>query len=80
MRFRILGPLEITADDGRQVMVSRRLHRRTLTTLLLNAGRPCSPASLITGLWGDDPPFSPDVSLRSCCRNVSAWRLTRPAT
>ena len=56
MRFRILGPLEITDDDGRQVAVSRRLHRLTLSLLLLNASQPCSVNGLITALWGDRPP------------------------
>ncbi len=70
MRFRILGPLEITADDGRPIAMTRRLHRSALALLLLNAGRPCSAGSLATGLWGDNPPLSPDVSLRSCVYGI----------
>ena len=70
MRFRILGPLEITDDTGRPVAVTRRLHRSALALLLLNAGRPCSARSLATGLWGENPPLSPDVSLRSCVYGI----------
>ncbi len=70
MRFRILGPLEITADDGSPVAMTRRLHRSALALLLLNAGRPCSAVSLAAGLWGDNPPLSPDVSLRSCVYGI----------
>jgi DNA-binding SARP family transcriptional activator len=70
VRFRILGPLEITDDAGRPVAVTRRLHRSALSLLLLNAGRPCSTSSLAAGLWGDNPPLSPDVSLRSCVYGI----------
>jgi len=70
MRFSILGPLEIRDDAGRAVQVSRPLHRSALALLLLSAGQPCSSASLATGLWGDEPPNSPDVSLRSCVYGI----------
>jgi L-glyceraldehyde 3-phosphate reductase len=70
MRFNILGPLEITGDDGSPVPVSRRLHRCALTTLLLNAGHPCASADLIAALWSEDQPATPEVSLRSCVYGV----------
>jgi|HubBroStandDraft_1064217.scaffolds.fasta_scaffold03305_4 DNA-binding SARP family transcriptional activator len=70
MRFRILGPLEIKDDDDRPVAVTRRLHRSTLCLLLLNAGQPCSVNGLIAALWGDAPPLSPEVSLRSCVYGI----------
>lgn len=70
MRFAMLGPLEISGDDGTVVAVSRRLHRHTLSLLLLSAGQPCSAGDLISGLWGDEPPLSPDVSLRSCVYGI----------
>lgn len=70
MRFRILGSLEVTDDAGRPVAITRRLHRSALALLLLNAGQPCSAGSLAAGLWGDDPPLSPDVSLRSCVYGI----------
>src|SRR5262249_59668233 len=70
MRFSILGPLEVRDDDGRPVTITRPLHRSALALLLLNAGQPCSSASLAAGLWGDEPPNSPDISLRSCVYGV----------
>src|ERR1022692_4710611 len=70
MRFRILGPLDISNDAGQHVAFSRRLHRSALTLLLLNADEPCSMASLADGLWGDDPPLRPEVSLRSCVYGI----------
>ncbi len=70
MRFKILGPLEIENDDEKSVPVSRRLHRSTLALLLLNAGQPCSIAALVSALWADSPPLSPEVSLRSCVYGI----------
>jgi DNA-binding SARP family transcriptional activator len=46
--------------------VTRPLHRSALGLLLLHAGQACSAASLTAGLWADDPPLNPVVSLRSC--------------
>jgi DNA-binding SARP family transcriptional activator len=70
MRFKILGPLEVADDNDLPVPISRRLHRSTLSLLLLNAGQPCSVVSLITALWGEGPPLSPEVSLRSCVYGI----------
>src|SRR5260221_10826793 len=70
MRFRILGPLEVWDDDERPVALSRRLHRSTLSLLLLSAGQPCSINSLVAALWPDTPPLSPEVSLRSCIYGI----------
>jgi DNA-binding SARP family transcriptional activator len=76
MRFSILGPLAITADDRSQVVVTRRLHRIFLALLLRGSGRAISRNHLIEGLWGDDPPLHPEVSLRSC---VYGARKSLPA-
>src|SRR5579863_7357327 len=70
MRFRILGPLEVWDDDDQFVALSRRLHRSTLSLLLLNAGQPCSINGLVAALWPDTPPLSPEVSLRSCIYGI----------
>ena len=70
MRFSILGPLEVSDDEGRRIAVTRRLHRSALALLLFTAGQPCSSTRLISGLWGDEPPLSPDVSLRSCVYGI----------
>src|SRR5262245_48226199 len=70
MRFLILGPLDITADDGSTVTVSRPLHRSALACLLRSAGQPCSVGQMIADLWGEAPPLRPEVSLRSCVYGV----------
>src|SRR5215813_9720522 len=70
MRFRILGPLEITDDLGQPVAITRPLHRSALALLLLNGGQPCSTRNLAAGLWGDAPPLSLAVSLRSCVYGI----------
>ena len=70
MRFSILGPLEVRDDAGQAVTVTRRLHRSAFALLLLNAGQPCSLANLTADLWGDEPPQSPAVSLRSCVYGI----------
>jgi DNA-binding SARP family transcriptional activator len=70
LRFSILGPLEISDDAGLSVAVTRPLHRSALALLLLNAGQPCSSSRLVAGLWGGEPPLSPDVSLRSCIYGI----------
>jgi len=85
MRFSILGPLEVSDDEGRPIAVTRRLHRSALALLLFTAGEPCSSSRLISGLWGDEPPLSPDVSLRSCVYGIrkilpdSQRLVTRPS-
>jgi DNA-binding SARP family transcriptional activator len=70
MRYSILGPLTITADDGSPVLVTRPLHRRMLALLLRSAERAISCDQLIAALWADDPPLRPEVSLRSCVYGV----------
>jgi DNA-binding SARP family transcriptional activator len=70
MRFSILGPLEIVNDAGQAVSLTRPLHRSALGLLLLHAGQACSAASLTAGLWADDPPLNPVVSLRSCVYGI----------
>jgi DNA-binding SARP family transcriptional activator len=70
MRFSILGPLEVRDDAGNAVTFTRRLHRSALTLLLLNAGQPWSSASMVSAIWGQEPPLSPECSLRSCVYGI----------
>ena len=70
MRFNILGPLTITDDAGKPVVVRRPLHRAMIAFLLLREGQPSSAAELIAALWGDEPPRRVDDSLRSCVYGV----------
>lgn len=72
MQFRVLGPLEV-ADGERVVTPSSARRRRLLAALLAHAGRVVSLERLVDGVWGDDPPPSAHLSLRS---HVSRLRTT----
>jgi len=54
-RFRILGPIEVWADQG-WTGIGAPKWRALLATLLLNPGQVVSTERLITELWGFKPP------------------------
>ncbi len=54
-RFRILGPIEVWADQG-WTGIGAPKWRALLATLLLNPGQAVSTGQLIAELWGDQPP------------------------
>jgi DNA-binding SARP family transcriptional activator len=56
MRYRILGPLEVTDDGGKRVVLAGRSERVLLARLLLAANRVVSSDRLIDALWGEQPP------------------------
>ncbi|MFI6477081.1 BTAD domain-containing putative transcriptional regulator [Nonomuraea sp. NPDC050663] len=56
MRFGVLGPLAVWADDGRPLAVAETKVRALLADLLIHAPRPVPAEILIEDLWGDDPP------------------------
>jgi DNA-binding SARP family transcriptional activator len=76
MRFALLGPLEVTTDDGRPVDVGGRQPRLVLAVLAAAAGRPVSAGSLIEAVWGESPPASAAGTLQSY---VSRLRRTLDA-
>src|SRR5215213_10754819 len=55
MDFRILGPTEVRVD-GVPLPPAGPKQRALLALLLLNANEPVPHASLVDGLWGEDPP------------------------
>jgi DNA-binding SARP family transcriptional activator len=55
LEFRILGPLEVSAE-GEPIVVGGRRQRALLAALLLQAGRVVSTDRLVHGLWGEEPP------------------------
>jgi DNA-binding SARP family transcriptional activator len=64
MRFQILGPLEVVADDG--PVLIRGLRRQLLVAkLLLNVGQIVPVVRLIDALWPDDPPHSAVENIRT---------------
>ncbi len=64
MRFAILGPLSVHADDGNELDLPRPSQRGTLAVLLLYAGLPPTRMQLVDALWGDDPPGDAGRALR----------------
>jgi DNA-binding SARP family transcriptional activator len=62
--FRILGPLEVTAE-GVPLAISGRNQRSVLTLLLLRANETVSAERLINELWGEQPPKTAGTSLQN---------------
>src|SRR5438876_10429387 len=63
MDFRILGPLEVSADEG-TLDPGTRKRRALLALLLLDANRVVSAERLIGALWDDEPPSSARKALQ----------------
>ena len=55
MEFRILGPLQVLADD-RQVALGAAQQREVLAILLLQRGEVVSVDRIVDELWGERPP------------------------
>ena len=53
--FRVLGPLEVSAD-GEPLALGGRQQRAVLALLLLNANQVVSRDRMVDALWGEDPP------------------------
>ena len=63
MEFAVLGPLEVTTDDG-PIPVGRGKQRALLALLIVNAGRVVPTERLIDELWGDRPPATAGTALQ----------------
>jgi DNA-binding SARP family transcriptional activator len=63
VQFRILGPVEATAPDGRVVAV-RGQPLRLLGLLLVRRGQPVGADSAIDALWGEGLPANPANALQ----------------
>jgi DNA-binding SARP family transcriptional activator len=70
MRFSVLGPLSVEADDGTPLVLRRPSQRSTLAVLLMYARQPPTRAILIDALWGDDPPGDAETALRVRMRDL----------
>jgi DNA-binding SARP family transcriptional activator/tetratricopeptide (TPR) repeat protein len=63
MRYRLLGP--VTVEDGTDVVsLGGRRPRVLLATLLLHPNAPVPGATLIEGLWRDEPPARATTAVR----------------
>jgi DNA-binding SARP family transcriptional activator/tetratricopeptide (TPR) repeat protein len=72
VQFRVLGPVEVWADDGQVLSLPRRQERCLLGILLLEAGRIVSTDRLCELLWDDEPPPRARRSVQSYAARVRA--------
>jgi DNA-binding SARP family transcriptional activator/ABC-type glycerol-3-phosphate transport system substrate-binding protein len=64
MRFKVLGPLEVTRDDG-PVSLGGPKQRAVLAQLLVRANELVPAETLIDEVWGEDPPLAARGTLHS---------------
>jgi DNA-binding SARP family transcriptional activator/energy-coupling factor transporter ATP-binding protein EcfA2 len=64
MRYRVLGPLEVEADDG-PVALGGPKERLLLALLLARPDQVVSVEALVRGLWGEQPPPTAAKTLQS---------------
>ena len=69
--FRILGPLEVLADDGTQLALGGQKQRALLVLLLLRVNHVVSTDFIVEALWGENPPRTAITSLQN---SISALR------
>ncbi|MFI6497991.1 BTAD domain-containing putative transcriptional regulator [Nonomuraea typhae] len=65
MRFGVLGPLRVLAEDGREVDIPEAKVRTVLAVLLAGRGRVVAADVLIEALWGERLPEHPVAALRA---------------
>ncbi|MFD1323054.1 AfsR/SARP family transcriptional regulator [Micromonospora sonneratiae] len=71
MRWRLLGPIEVTAG-GRVLGIRRPQQRAVLALLLLNANRLVPAQQLVDALWADEPPASARTQVQVCVSQIRA--------
>ncbi|WP_168220791.1 winged helix-turn-helix domain-containing protein [Streptomyces sp. RFCAC02] len=64
MDVRLLGPLEVFADDGSRLALTAPAQRAVLAALALRPGLPVPAGDLAARLWGDAPPRTAPAALR----------------
>ncbi|HEX6685235.1 MAG TPA: tetratricopeptide repeat protein [Candidatus Limnocylindrales bacterium] len=64
VRFRVLGPMELTIGR-RRLGFGPAKQAAVLAALLVDAGTALSPSTLIDRVWGDDPPAKARETLHS---------------
>ncbi len=73
MRFRVLGSLEVTTDDGGTPAVIRRAkERQLLAVLLASQGATVPRAQLISILWPTSGPKDPNHALQTAVSRLRA--------
>ncbi|MEV0893995.1 BTAD domain-containing putative transcriptional regulator [Promicromonospora sp. NPDC050262] len=75
MQIRMIGPFEVTLDDGAAADVPGTRLRALLAALALNPGRVVPRATLVDWIWGEAPPSDATNALQ---RLVSRLRKVLP--
>ena len=82
LEFRLLGPLEVLGDEG-PIAVAGQRQRALLALLLLRANEVVASESLVTLLWGEEPPRTAPTSLQNAVSSLrkllgASVLLTKP--
>ena len=72
VHVRLLGPIEVDADDGGRVVFSAAKERSLVAAFALAGGETVSTDSLIWSLWGEEPPSAARKTLQTY-----VWNLRR---
>ncbi len=64
VEFRLLGPVEVWAD-GHRLPAGQPQQRAVLAALLVDAGQPVTPQTLVDRVWGETPPQGARPSLHA---------------
>ncbi len=72
MRFRILGPLQVTGSDGRPCRLEPR-QARVLAALLLAPNRTVPRQQLIDAAWDSGPPATAARQIQNCVSALRRW-------
>ena len=79
MRFQVLGPLEVEADNG-PVALGGPKERLLLALLLTRPNQVVPVETLVRGLWGEQPPPTAVKTLQSHVKRLrQALEPGRPA-
>lgn len=80
--IRLLGPVSVADDDGRELLPAGPRLRGLLARLALDAGRPVDTGTLVDALWGEDPPSTANAlqSLASRLRRALGADRVRSAS
>ncbi|MFI6638136.1 BTAD domain-containing putative transcriptional regulator [Streptomyces sp. NPDC050504] len=69
-RIRVLGPVALHADPGREIPLGSPKERLMLAALAVAVGRPVSLDTLVDRLWEDAPPSKPRASVHAYATRI----------
>lgn len=72
LRFRLLGPIEVTGPGGESVVFDRGKRAVLLALLLRNANRRVALSAVVSTLWEKEPPDSAQANVRTYASQLRA--------